>query len=67
VISDPTGLLARFKSIFDNGLFQDPVIDLKLASLRGEIQYILDEAKAFLQAGKPNAAMVILTRQMYLS
>jgi hypothetical protein len=57
VISDSTGLLARFKKQFDSGLFAPSVIEKKLAGLRQQIEQALAEARGLLAQNKPVLAL----------
>jgi predicted nucleotidyltransferase len=58
IVSDPTGLLARFKKQFDPGLFASEVIKNRLAGLRAKIDEGLEEARGLLAQGRPAAALV---------
>ncbi|MBE0699507.1 MAG: hypothetical protein IH586_21500, partial [Anaerolineaceae bacterium] len=62
VISDPTGVLGRFKKQFDPGLFDPTVIEKKLGGLRQQIDKALAEARDLLTQNKPLMALV-RTRQ----
>jgi hypothetical protein len=57
VVSDPTGLLGRFKRQFDRGLFAPAVVEQKLASLRAGIDHLLGEARRLLAEERPRAAL----------
>lgn len=57
IISDPTGLLARFTSRFDTHLFSPPVVQLKLAHHAAKAAEVLARARALLAAGRPRAAL----------
>ncbi len=58
VVYDPSGLLGRFKQQFDDGLFQREVIEKRIADLGGQIDKALGEARGFLSASRPAAALV---------
>lgn len=57
IISDPTGLLARFTAAFDAHLFSPPVVRLKLAHHAAKTAEILARARTLLAADRPRAAL----------
>ena len=58
VVSDPTGILARFKRQFDAGLFTAEVVDKRIVGLCGKIEKALGEVRELLAENKPAAALV---------
>jgi hypothetical protein len=58
IVADPSGLLARFKSLFDSGLFSEAVLEKKLAELHMKIEKLNNEANALLAEDRPRAALV---------
>lgn len=58
VISDPTGLLGRFKKQFDAHLFSPEVIKNKIAGQQKKIDHLLGEARGLLAENKPVTALV---------
>jgi hypothetical protein len=64
IVHDPTGLLARFKRQFDALLFQDAVLECKVAGHRARLDQALHESQDLLAAGRPAAALVRLRYAM---
>ena len=58
VISDPSGLLGRYKKQFDEGLFNQQVTGDKIAGLKTKIDQTLAEGRGLLAENKPAAALV---------
>lgn len=57
IISDPTGLLARFTAAFDAHLFSPSVVGLKLAQHIAKATEVLARARALLAANRPRATL----------
>jgi len=60
IIADPSGLLERFKQQFDPGLFSEVVLQKKRADQHVKIEKLTGETAAYLDAGKPAAALTRL-------
>ncbi|MBN1866567.1 hypothetical protein JW916_04675 [Candidatus Sumerlaeota bacterium] len=58
IVHDPTGLLARCKKAFDDGLFRPEVLAGRISNLRTALRKKLDEARDLLAADRPAAALV---------
>ena len=57
VVSDPTGLLARFKQTFDARLFTPGVVQTKRAHHLKQFDHAFDAAKTLLDSGQPLSAL----------
>jgi PAS domain-containing protein len=57
VISDPTGLLARFVARFDRHLFSPPVVRMKLAHHVTKAAQALDKARALVATDRTRGAL----------
>jgi len=58
VISDPTGVLKEFKTVFDSGLFTTKVIEQKLGIQYQKVKKEMVQANEFLNNNCPAAALV---------
>jgi len=57
VVSDPTGILGRFKQQFDASLFRPEVVESKIAASQKKIEQFLDAARTLLAEDKPRAGL----------
>lgn len=64
VILDPTGLLGRFKTAFDRGLFAEQSVAARIADIEGRIAGSIGEALGLLAEGRPRAAHVKVRHAM---
>jgi len=64
IVSDPSGVLGRFKRQFDAGLFSAEVISKRIEDQQAKITAALGEARALLAAQRPAAALVKLRGAM---
>ncbi len=64
VILDPTGLLGRFKTLFDSGLFADESVAGRIADIENRIAGTLGETRRLLEEGRARAAHVKVRHAM---
>ena len=57
MIHDPLNVLHRFSSVFDQTLFSEPVVRLKLNQHTDTLHRAIDEAEVMLRDGRPRAAL----------